>query len=64
MAGMSTMKKNARADVLLFVLSILSPSLVATASGLTFPALLGEVVALLWLAFGRIAPEPARAESI
>lgn len=40
--------------VLVSVLGILSPSLEAKASGLLFPALLGEVVVMLWLAVGRL----------
>lgn len=47
--------------ILLSVLSILSPRLSASASGWVFPALLGEVVAMLWLAFGRLPPERAPA---
>ena len=45
---------NGGAYVLLSVLGILSPRLEAKASGLTFPAMLAEVVVMLWLAFGRL----------
>ena len=37
--------------------AILSPSLASTAGGLVFPAQLGEVVAMFWLAFGRLPPD-------
>jgi hypothetical protein len=47
---------NGGAYMLVSGLGILSPSLEAKASGLLFPALLGEVVAMLWLAFGRLKP--------
>ena len=47
--------------VLVSVSGILSPSLSATIAGLTFPALMGEIVAMLWLAFGRLRFEPATA---
>jgi hypothetical protein len=45
---------NGGAYVLLSVLGILSPSLGSSVSGLMFPLLLGEIVAMLWLAFGRL----------
>lgn len=45
---------NGGAYVLLSVLGILSPSLGTRVSGLMFPLLLGEIVAMLWLAFGRL----------
>ena len=48
---------NGGAYVLLSVLGILSPILEAKASGLVFPALLGEVVAMFWLALGRLPPD-------
>jgi hypothetical protein len=51
---------NGGAYVLLSVLGILSPRLESSVSGLVFPALAGEVVAMLWLAFGRLR-EPAQA---
>jgi hypothetical protein len=50
---------NGGAYMLLSVLGVLSPRLESTVSGLVFPALVGEVVAMLWLAFGRLPPEPA-----
>jgi hypothetical protein len=50
---------NGGAYVLLSVLGVLSPRLESAVSGLAFPALVGEVVAMLWLAFGRLPPEPA-----
>ena len=49
--------------MLLSVLGILSPALEAKASGLMFPALLGEVVAMFWLAFGRLPPDSLLAAS-
>lgn len=49
---------NGAAYMLLSVLGILSPRLESTVSGLVFPALVGEVVAMLWLAFGRLPAEP------
>jgi uncharacterized membrane protein len=51
---------NGGAYVLLSVLGILSPSLEAKASGLIFPALLGEVVAMFWLVFGRLRLDSPR----
>jgi hypothetical protein len=48
---------NGGAYVLLSVLGILSPSLGLKVSGLMFPLLLGEIVAMLWLAFGRLPPD-------
>jgi hypothetical protein len=45
---------NGGAYMLLSVLGILSPSLSSRASGLMFPLQLGEVVTMLWLAFGRL----------
>jgi hypothetical protein len=48
---------NGGAYVLLSVLGILSPSLEAKATGLVFVAMLGEVVAMFWLAFGRLPPD-------
>jgi hypothetical protein len=45
---------NGGAYMLLSVLGILSPSLASKASGLMFPLQLGEVVTMLWLAFGRL----------
>jgi hypothetical protein len=45
---------NGAAYVALCVLGILSPALEAKASGLLFPAMLGEVVAMLWFAMGRL----------
>jgi len=52
---------NGGAYMLRSVLGILSPPLLTAISGVVFPALLGEIVAMLWLAFGRLPPEPARA---
>lgn len=52
---------NGGAYVLLSVLGILSPRLSSAVSDLVFPALVGEIVAMLWLAFGRLTPEPVRA---
>jgi hypothetical protein len=48
---------NGGAYVLLCVLGILSPRLSASVSGLMFPLQLGEIVAMLWLAFGRLPPD-------
>ena len=48
---------NGGAYVLLSVLGILSPNLGSKMAGLAFPAQLGEVVAMLWLAFGRLRPD-------
>jgi hypothetical protein len=48
---------NGGAYVLLSVLGILSPSLTSRVSGLLFPLQLGEVVVMLWLAFGRLPPD-------
>ena len=45
---------NGAAYMLQSVSGILSPRLEATVSGIVFPALLGEVVVMLWLAFGRL----------
>jgi hypothetical protein len=45
---------NGGAYVLLSVLGILSPSLSSKVTGLAFPAQLGEIVAMFWLAFGRL----------
>jgi hypothetical protein len=52
---------NGAAYLLLSVLGVLSPRLGAAVTGFAFPALAGEVVAMLWLAFGRLRLEPARA---
>ena len=48
---------NGGAYVLLSVLGILSPSRGSSAAGLLFPLQLGEIVAMLWLAFGRLPPD-------
>jgi hypothetical protein len=48
---------NGGAYVLLSVLGILSPSLMSRVAGLMFPLQLGEIVAMLWLAFGRLPPD-------
>jgi len=48
---------NGGAYVLLCVLGILSPSLEAKVTGLVFPAMLAEIVAMFWLAFGRLPPD-------
>ena len=48
---------NGGAYIVLSVIGILSPSLEAKLSGLMFPALLAEVVAMFWLAFGRLRTE-------
>lgn len=47
---------NGAAYVALCVFGILSPSLEAKASGILFPAMLGEVVTMVWLAVGRLQP--------
>jgi hypothetical protein len=54
---------NGAAYVVACVLGILSPRLSTAVSNVTFPALLGEVVTMLWLAFGRLRlpSEAARA---
>lgn len=48
---------NGGAYMLVCVLGILSPSLEAKVSDLLFPALAGEIVAMFWLAFGRLPPD-------
>lgn len=48
---------NGGAYMLISALGILSPGLDAKASGLLFPALLGEVVVMVWLAVGRLPPD-------
>lgn len=52
---------NAAAYVLECVLGLLSPRLDAAVSPLLFPALLAEVIVMIWLAFGRVDPRPISA---
>lgn len=54
---------NGAVYVLLSVLGILSPSLEARAAGLAFPAQLGEVVTMFWLAFGRLQTDSLTAKT-